>query len=151
MLLNIGKRLPSVQNGSAVINTPGSLNSPVVYTLGSLSSPVVNTLRNLEFPVMNTTVSRFLGVLWTSPRTGLQKTFWWQTVRESRLPNVFITGESCLPDVFYPVFVIPQNKVLIPCDSEYFGRVHSETRNETERNSTKQWSFTKQLTKVVFS
>ncbi len=30
------------------------------------------------------------------------------------------------------VFVIPRNKVLIPCDSEYFGRVHSVTRNETE-------------------
>jgi hypothetical protein len=32
------------------------------------------------------------------------------------------------------VFVIPRNKVLIPCNSEYFGRVHSVIRNETERN-----------------
>jgi hypothetical protein len=32
------------------------------------------------------------------------------------------------------VFVIPQNKVLIPCHSEYFGRVHSVTRNKRERN-----------------
>jgi hypothetical protein len=29
------------------------------------------------------------------------------------------------------VFVIPRNKVLIPCGSEYFGRVHSVTRNKT--------------------
>ncbi len=75
MLLNIGKRLPGVQNDSPVMNTPGSLNSPVVNTLGSLSSPVVKTLRNLKFPVMNTRVSRFPGVLRTSTRTGLQKTF----------------------------------------------------------------------------
>ncbi len=32
------------------------------------------------------------------------------------------------------VFVIPRNKVPIPCGSEYFGRVHSVTQNETERN-----------------
>jgi hypothetical protein len=31
------------------------------------------------------------------------------------------------------VFVIPRNKVLILCDSKYFGRVHSVSRNETER------------------
>ncbi len=68
MLLNIGKRHPS-----PVMNTPGSLNSPVVNTPGSLSSPVVNTLGNFDFPVMNTPVSRLLCVLWTSPRTGLQK------------------------------------------------------------------------------
>jgi hypothetical protein len=79
-----------------VINTPESLNSPVVNTMGSLSSLVVNTLGNLDFPVMNTPVSRLLGVLRTSTRTGLQKTFWRQTVQELRLPIVFITGESCL-------------------------------------------------------
>ncbi len=48
------------------------------------------------------------------------------------------------------VFVIPRNKVLIPCDSEYFRRVHFVTRNETEWNSAKYWSLTKQLPKVVF-
>ncbi len=102
MLLNIGKWLPSVQNDSPVMNTSGSLNSPVVNTLGSLSSPVVNTLRNLKFPVMNTPVSPFLGVLWTSTEQIYKETLWWQTVQELRLPNVFITGESCLPDVFCP-------------------------------------------------
>jgi hypothetical protein len=75
LLLNIDKRLPSVQNDSLVMNTPGSLNSPVVNTLGSLSSPEVNTLRNLKFLMMNTPVSRLLGVLWTSTITGLQKNF----------------------------------------------------------------------------
>jgi hypothetical protein len=139
MLLNIGKRLPSVQNDSPVMNTSGSLNSlvvntlvslssPVVNTLGSLSSPVVNTLRNLKFPVMNTPLSRFLSVLWTSTWTGLQKNFlviWWQTVQESRLPNVFITGESCLPDVFYSETQFPLFR-RIKCNPK---------RNGTERYS----------------
>jgi hypothetical protein len=30
------------------------------------------------------------------------------------------------------VFIITRNKVLIPCDSECLGTVHSVTRNETE-------------------
>jgi hypothetical protein len=32
------------------------------------------------------------------------------------------------------VLIILWNKVLIPCDSEYFGRVYSVTRNEMEWN-----------------
>ncbi len=75
MLLNIGKWLPRVDNDTPVMNTPGILNSPVVNTPGSLSSLVVNTLGNLDFPVMFIPVSRLLGVLWTSTRTGLQKNF----------------------------------------------------------------------------
>jgi hypothetical protein len=137
MLLNIGKRLPSVQNDSPVMNTPGSLNSPVVNTPGSLSSPVVNTLRNLEFPVMNTPVSWFLGVLWTFTRTGLQKNFLVTNSSGVETPKC-IHHRGVLPTwCILPrntVFIIPQNKVLIPCDSKYFGRVHSVTRNETERN-----------------
>ncbi len=34
-----------------------------------------------------------------------KKTFRWPTVQESILPNVFITGESCLPDV------LPRNNI----------------------------------------
>jgi hypothetical protein len=69
MLLNIGKRLLSVQNNLAVMNTLGS-----EYT-GESQLPVVNTLMNLNFPVMNILVRRLFSVLLTSTRTGLQKNF----------------------------------------------------------------------------
>jgi hypothetical protein len=36
--------------------------------------------------------------------------------------------------------------MLIPCDSKCLGRVHSVTRNKTERNSPKERSFTEKLT-----
>ncbi len=35
------------------------------------------------------------------------------------------------------IFVIPQNKVFIPCDSKCFRRVHYVTRNKKDRNSAK--------------
>ncbi len=47
------------------------------------------------------------------------------------------------------VFVIPRNKVLIPCDSEYFGRVHSITRNGTGFREI--LKFKEAPEKVVFS
>ncbi len=141
MLLNIGKQLPSVQNDFPVMNTQGSLNSPVVNTLGSLSSPVVNTLRNLEFTVMNTLVSRLLGVLRTSTRTGHQK-FFLVTNSSGVETTKCIHHRGVLPTwCILPrnmVFVIPRNEVLIPCDSEDFGRVHSVTRNKTEQNGIPQ-------------
>ncbi len=71
------KWLSSVQNDSSVVNTPASLNSPVVNTPGSLDYLVMHRQGSLDSPVMNTPGSRFLSVLWTSIRTGSQKTFWW--------------------------------------------------------------------------
>jgi hypothetical protein len=57
--------------------------------------------------------------------------FWDECIRG--LPSEF-RSENIPRNRLGMVIVIPRNKVLIPCGSEYFGRVHSITRNETERN-----------------
>jgi hypothetical protein len=74
---------------------------------------------------------------------------WCIAITNLGLPSKF-RSEKIPRNRLRTVFVISRNKVLIPCDSEYFGRVHSVTRNETERNSAKYWSFNKQITKVIF-
>jgi hypothetical protein len=79
-----------------------------------------------RIPCDEYTSESFFGVLWTSTVQVYQKTFWWQTVQESRLPNVFITGESCLPDVF-----CPETRFLLFHRIKYSVRVIPSTSEES--------------------
>jgi hypothetical protein len=87
------------------MNTPESPDSPVTNTPGS-GLPLnigkqIPSVQN-DSPVMNTPVSRHLGVLRTSTRTGLQKNFLVTNSSGVETPQSILHSGVFLTDVFCP-------------------------------------------------